>query len=387
MGLTDRELTDRDLNRATLERQLLLRRERLDPAEAVRRLGGLQSQEPASPYLALWTRLAKFDPATLDAAFADRTVVKASLMRLTLHTVHAADWPAFHAAMLASLRASRLNDRRFLGTGLTAEDADAQLPHLARFLARPHTSGEIEQRLAERLGVTEPRAWWALKMYAPLHHAPTGGPWAFGAESSFQAAKGELDPKRHTEAVHALLRSYLRAYGPATAQDFAQFTMLRQPLVRQALTELDGEVVPVKGPNRAALFDLAELQASGLPDAETPAPPRLLPMWDGTLLGYADRSRIVPAEYRSLVIQRNGDVLPTLLVDGYVAGVWRPAEAGAGIEATAFRALDEDTWTGLAAEAVALRRFLDKRDPGLYRRYAHWWTKGMPRAEVRILAG
>lgn len=380
-------LTDRELNRATLGRQLLLRRERLDPAEAVRRLSGLQSQEPASPYLALWTRLAKFDPAALDAAFAGRTVVKASLMRLTLHTVHAADWPAFHAAMLPSLRASRLNDRRFLATGLAAEDADAQVPRLMRYLSHPRAGKEIEAQVAKSLGVTEPRVWWALKMYAPVHHAPTGGPWTFGPESSFQAAKGELAPEHRAEAVRSLLRSYLRAFGPATPQDFAQFTMLRQPLVKQALKELDGEVVPVAGPDGATLFDLADLAglAAARPDGATPAPPRLLPMWDGAVLGYADRARVVPAEYRPLVIQRNGDVLPTLLVDGYVAGVWCPVEGG--VQATAFRKLDEDTWAGLATEAAALNRFLGDRDPGLYRRYAHWWTKGMPRAEVRILPG
>jgi len=92
-------LTAGQLNRATLGRQMLLRRERSGVADAVRRLLALQAQEPASPYLALWNRLADFDPGDLDAAFADRTVVKASLIRLTLHAVHAQDYPIVHDAM------------------------------------------------------------------------------------------------------------------------------------------------------------------------------------------------------------------------------------------------------------------------------------------------
>src|SRR5919107_6041316 len=117
------QLTARQLNRATLARQLLLRREPLDVVEAVHRIVALQAQEPASPYIALWNRVADFDPANLDHAFADHSVVKATLMRITLHAVDAADYPAFHEAMQRTLRAARLNDARFKQAGLSSEDA------------------------------------------------------------------------------------------------------------------------------------------------------------------------------------------------------------------------------------------------------------------------
>jgi hypothetical protein len=143
-------LTARRLNRATLARQLLLRREPLEVAEAVRRVVALQAQEAASPYLALWNRLAPFDPAGLDAAFAGHEVIKATLMRITLHAVTAADYPLFHRAMVASLRAARLYDRRYTQTGLSAADADALIPHLVEFTAERRTNAECEARLKGR---------------------------------------------------------------------------------------------------------------------------------------------------------------------------------------------------------------------------------------------
>jgi hypothetical protein len=125
-----------------------------------------------------------------------------------------------------------------------------------------------------------------------------------------------------------------------------------------------------------------------VPDGPAPeasaAPPRLLGMWDLSLLAYAERDRVLPAEYRKLVIRRNGDVLPALLVDGHVAGVWRPVEGG--IEATAFRKLPARAWQGLTAEARALMTFLAEREPLVYRRYAHWWDD-LPHAQVRLLPG
>lgn len=106
-------------------------------------------------------------------------------------------------------------------------------------------------------------------------------------------------------------------------------------------------------------------------------------MWDSVLLAYADRSRIIPPDYRRLVIRSNGDVLPTLLVDGYVAGAWRPLANG--IEATAFRPLAAETWDALEAEALALRELLAGREPMAYGRYGRWWD-GLPGVDVRVLA-
>lgn len=114
------------------------------------------------------------------------------------------------------------------------------------------------------------------------------------------------------------------------------------------------------------------------------APPRLMAMWDSILLAFSDRSRVIPPDYRTLVIRRNGDALPTLLVDGYVAGVWRPAEGG--VEATAFHHLPDGVWEQLAAEARSLTAFLADREPEVYRRYGHWWSK-LPSAEARLLPG
>jgi Winged helix DNA-binding domain len=283
--------------------------------------------------------------------------------------------------MLPGLRASRLNDRRYTTSGLSDADADALVPQLLEFAARPRTKAEVEELLAARQGAPSPRMWWALRTFAPLLHAPTGGPWSFGPRSSFVAAPAQLPPERQEESVRRLVRRYLEGFGPASVQDVAQFSLLRRPVVRGALAAQAGELEQLQGPDGSELFDVP---GPPLPAEDTPAPPRLLPMWDSILLAYADRGRVIPPDHRRLVTRNNGDVLPTLLVDGYVAGVWRPVEGG--IEATAFHRLPDETWAGLAAEAAALVAFLADREPAVYRRYAHWWAR-LPSAEVRVLRG
>jgi hypothetical protein len=374
-------LSARRLNRATLARQLLLRREPLGVVDAVQRVLALQAQHAASPYVALWNRIADFDPADLDVAFADRTVVKATLMRVTLHAVAAADYPAFHDAMLgAPLRAARLADPRFTVTGLTADDADALIPHLLRFAATPRTGAEFEAMLDARIGGTpEPGAWWALRTFAPLHHAPTGAPWSFGQRPSYIAAKPRPAAGDQEKSMQNLGRRYLAAFGPASTHDFAQFAKITRATARDALSAQADTLETLEGPDGTVLFDVP---GAPIPPADTPAPPRLMAMWDSVLLAYADRGRVIPPDYRRSVIRTNGDVLPTLLVDGYVAGVWRPVEGG--IEATAFHPLSDKSWRGLADEARAMVAFLTEREPTVYSRYARWWTD-LPCAEVRVL--
>ncbi len=180
--------------------------------------------------------------------------------------------------------------------------------------------------------------------------------------------------------MQSLVRRYLEGFGPATIQDVAQFSTIYRPPVKEAVAALADELVRLEGPNGEELFDIP----GGLfPPEDSSAPPRLMAMWDSTLLAHTDRSRIIPPDYRTLVMRNNGDVLPTLLVDGYVAGVWRPVEDG--IEATAFHRLSAEAWAGLKVEARALVKFLADREPMVYRRYGHWWTKKLPSAEVRII--
>ncbi|WP_416984526.1 winged helix DNA-binding domain-containing protein [Streptomyces sp. T028] len=380
-----RPLTPGDLNRATLARQLLLNREALTIPDAVRRIVALQAQYPASPYIALWNRVAGFRPTDLDDAFTARTVVKATLMRITLHAVHADDHRPFRGALQQTLYGSRLGPR-FAVAGLTPADADDIVPELLEFARRQRTAAEMEAWLEERLGAERKAgAWWGLRAYAPLLHAPTGAPWSFGTRASFVAAPPGPRLSGRTpepEALRTLILRYLSAFGPATVSDIAQFGLVQRAPVREALRTLDdGRLEHLRTPDGTPLHDIPDAPR---PPADTPAPPRLLPMWDSILLAYADRSRVIPPEYRKLVTRTNGDVLPTLLVDGRVAGVWRPVEGG--IEASAFRPLPPAVWEALAAEADSLTALLTDRDPGVYGRYAHWWAKLPPAAEVRLLA-
>jgi hypothetical protein len=375
----------RELNRATLARQLLLERASTDVADAVRRLVALQAQHPASPYLALWNRLDGFDPADLDAAFADRTLVKATLLRITLHAVHAADYPAVQQAMQPTLRGARLNDRRFTVTGMSHADAEAAIPDLLEFLATPRSGPECEAWLSERQGAPMKGLWWALRQFGPVAHATTGPPWSFGTRPCYVAPADPppiADDATAAAALAALFRRYVAAFGPVSMPDFAQFALLYRPPAKAAVEAVAGELEELAGPGGTVLYDLP---GAPRPGADAPAPPRLLGMWDSILLAHADRGRIIPPDYRKLVIRSNGDTLPALLVDGFVAGVWRPADGG-GIEAAAFHPLPAADWDGLAGEAAALAALLAERDPAVYRRYDRWWA-GLPAAETQVLGG
>jgi hypothetical protein len=345
----------------------------------MRRVLALQAQEPPSPYLALWNRVRSFDPDELDEAFASRQVVKATLMRITLHAVLASEYSIFHEAMQGTLRDSRLNDRRFRSSGVSVADAEALLPEVLEFLSAPRRNADIDAMVVAHLDI-DPKhyVWWALRTFGPVWRAPNGGPWAFGAYPEYVAAIREDVPGRN-ECIQYLMRRYLEAFGPATRLDFGQFALLRQSEVKPALAGMADELIEIEGPNGEAMYDVP---GASVPDEDTPAPPRLLPMWDNVLLVYKDRSRIIPDEFRKAVIRSNGDSLPTLLVDGYVAGVWRPV--GDGIEATAFRPIDADTWAAFEGEASQLLVLLGEREPSIYRRYDRWWSK-LPEGEVRML--
>lgn len=367
------------LNRTTLARQLLLERAALSPVEAIERLVALQAQEPASPYIALWSRVRDFDAESLRRAFAERDVVKSTLFRVTLHAVSARDYARFWPALEPMLRQWREASVRRFGLGEIPLDELTRAAH--EFLSEPRTAAEIRAHLpplAAAVSAPGMDAWWAVRPHLPFLHVPSDAPWSFGRRQRFVAADAWLDHERasETEGLDHFVRRYLAGFGPATLGDMAQFTRLPVAPLRAATDRLADELTHYKTDGGKQLFDVADAPIAA---ADTPAPPRLLPMWDSVLLAYRDRSRVLPEPIRRRVIQPNGDFLPAVLVEGYVVGVWRSdvLEGRATVRWHLFEPIRRDAEDELAAEAERLAAFIEPIEPATYRRYATTWMKDL----------
>jgi hypothetical protein len=306
--VSERVLTLRELNRALLARQLLLERRKLAVPAAVERLCALQAQYSPSPYIALWSRLADFQKEQLTLALEERGVVKSTLFRITLHITSARDYPYYAAVFLPAAQA------------MTPRIDTAELARLSRAVAaaaqRPVTHEEIEAIAAERMG-----SRWRTRVLAPLIHLPPSGTWNHHGRARLLGMEGWLgvDVPSREEGARRLVERYLAAFGPATQEDLLRFAGLRVSHVRPGLERL--ELRHFRDERGRALLDLPD---APLPDGDAPAPPRFLPKWDSSLLAYAppERTRILPEQHRATVIRKNGDVLPTVLVDGFVSATW-----------------------------------------------------------------
>ena len=304
----ERVLTLRELNRALLERQMLLKRKRLGVQEAVERLCALQAQYSLSPYIALWSRLTGFQREQLTRALEGREVVKSTLFRITLHITSARDYPYFAAAFLPAAQE------------MTARVTPEQTAKLSRKVhaasKKPLTHEQLEALAAEEMG-----GRWRTRILAPLLHLPPSGTWRFWGTPTLLGMKTWLgvDLPDREEGAKRIVERHLAAFGPATQQDLLRFAGVRVGDLRPGLEQL--ELRAFRDERGRKLLDLPR---APLPDGETPAPIRFLPKWDSSILAYAppERTRILPEKFRSTVIRKNGDVLPTVLVDGFVAATW-----------------------------------------------------------------
>jgi DNA glycosylase AlkZ-like len=317
--VAERILTERELNRALLARQLLLARRSLSVAEAVERLAALQAQWPPSPYIALWSRLEGFRIPKLERALAAGKVVKATLMRSTLHIVSSADYFAFAAAIVAARR-----DR--VERSFPAVNLDTVAARLRHATAEPPRSWDEWRELAVSLAGREIRRgeiwplWTVGFMHGRLVHLPPSGSFGHFRSGRFTPADEWLGtPPAVDNPMEHLVCRHLAAFGPASLDDLSSWTGTRTPAIRPALESLTlREFRDEKG---RRLYDLPRLP---LPGPDTVAPVRFLPKWDSSLLAYAppERGRILPERNRKRVIATNGDVAQTFLVDGFVAGTW-----------------------------------------------------------------
>jgi hypothetical protein len=343
-------LTARALNRALLERQMLLRRHDLSIPAAVEKLVGMQAQVPLAPYTGLWSRLSHFDPAELSRLTEHKALVRGTLMRRTIHLVTAEDFLALRPVM------QEMIERGFAGSPFAPRIDGVPMDELlaagrALVEADPRTTTDLKRELGARWPEADPESLaYAIRFHLPLVQLPPRGLWPTRPGAGRVRVTTLGRPLARETDPGATVRRYLAAFGPATVADIAAWSGLTR--VREAVDRSDLRVL-----NDDQGRELLDVPDAPLPDPDTPAPPRFLPPFDNVLVAHKDRARIIPDPHRTRVVRDLGT--PMLLVDGFVRGTWKIA--GDRLEISPFEPLTDAEKQAVDEEGERLLAFTPAR--------------------------
>jgi hypothetical protein len=342
------KVTTRGLNRALLDRQMLLRRHYIGVPAAIERLAGMQAQEPLAPYIGLWSRLADFDAAELSRMTEEREAVRGTLMRCTVHLTTADDFLIFRPA-LQSVMERGFSAASFSIAGVPVDE----LLHAGRELVEqePRTNAELSQALSARWPHADAASLvYAVRYMVPVVQLPPRGLWPArkgAARVRVTTAENWLD-RPLVPDVDAVILRYLAAFGPATTADIAAWSGLAG--VRDIVERLRPQLRTLEDDRGRDLVDVVD---GRLPDEDLPAPPRFLPPFDNVLVAHKDRSRVIPDEYRDRVVRDLGT--PMVLIDGFVRATWKLVDGEVQVEP--FAPLDDDAEAAVHEEGERLAAF------------------------------
>ena len=356
--MSGRVLTLRELNRATLARQLLLERASLSALEAVERVAGLQAQVPNPPYIGLWTRLRDFQRDELTRLLQQRKVVRATMMRSTLHLVSAEDYlwlrPLLQSALTRALHAFFARQAKGVDVRPFVEAARVYVEE------SPRTFVELRAHLTALFPDTDPALMaYIVRTHLPLVQIPPGGVWGFGGSPAHTLAETWLEHSLcASEDMRPLIMRYLEAFGPATVRDIQAWSGLIK--LSGAMNALRSELHLFRDEAGNELFDVLD---APLPSEDTPAPVRFLPEFDNLILSHVDRRRVIADSNRSAVFLTVGRVRATFLIDGFVGGTWKVEKDGgmAILVIEPFGPLEKAVRDALSEEGGRLIRFIEDR--------------------------
>jgi DNA glycosylase AlkZ-like len=349
---SDRVLTKRSLNRALLERQLLLRRRRIPALEAVERLVALQSQVPRDPYVALWSRVGPFRAETLSDALEERRAVRMTLLRGTLHLVTARDALGLRALVQPGIEGVIYGSSP-LRKAVGSVDMDELLAALRGWLEdRPRKRSELVKEIAARWPDADADSL-GYAMYAlPTVQVTPRGLWRRSGGSAFTTMQAWLgaSPDPETE-IETLVLRYLAAFGPATPADAQYWSGVAG--LGEVFERLRPRLRTVRDEEGRELFDVPRAPR---PDPDVRAPVRFLPEYDNVTIGHKDRTRIVPKGIPRFTEVGWGSVL----ADGMVAARWRLVESKAAstLRVEPFGRMTREERAEAREEAARLAAFL-----------------------------
>lgn len=363
-------LTSTQLRRWRACKQGLAGKGFLDVLEAVGRVAGVYGTAPTC-YLSLAARVAGFHRKDLDTElYTARRLVRLRCMRSSVYAVTLDQFPVVVGAMAD--RVERDLGRLVAACGITEEEVTAVAGRVLEVLANSEPLTVAELRVA---GVS-PSGWrreafgfviGLLCARRMLVRATVRGSWrsdnfAYARLSDWLPAH-DLTAVAPEEARVRLARAYLRAYGPASLDDFQWWSGLTKTQARAAFTALAPEVEQIAGADRGfPLLTLAdetdELRTANLDDIGV----RLLPVWDSYLMGWRDRSHLIAAEEElAYIYDRGGNATSIVLVDGLALGIWELTE-GNGIPTITVAGLDDrlaSRWPEVEQAAEYLAHAMD----------------------------
>jgi hypothetical protein len=333
---------------------MLLEREHIPPVRAIERLVGMQAQQSRPPFVGLWSRLDGFKRESLLKLFQTRKVVRATMMRGTLHIVSAGDYVAFRSAIQPALTAGMKSIMRAKGASMDEQLVAASAEQC--FKERAQTFEELRTALSEKFPDVDERAMgYVARTCVPLVMVPDESEYGF-AGSTFASAESWLrkaiPPK---DRVSDLILRYLAAFGPASVRDAQSWSAI--PKLEGVFDDLRPKLQVFRDERKRELFDLP---GAPLPGEDVAVPVRFIPAFDNLILSHADRTRIIADEHRSRVSTKNLQILPTFLVDGFVAGTWdvTRSKRSATLMMSPFQPVSRAVKQEITQEAEQLIRFL-----------------------------
>jgi len=350
-------VTSRQLNRTVLSRQLLLERVQRPALDVVEHLVGLQAQEPRDPYLALWNRVAGFDPMELSDALEARAVVRMVVMRGTVHLVTAADALTLRPLMQEVLE-RELKMKMYREPLQGVDLAPVLALAVERFADGPQTMKQLRAAMRERFPDDDSAALaYACRNHLALVQIPPRGLWRRPGQVNYMLAERWLGGRPTMPDAQAVVRRYLAAFGPASNADVAAWSRLQA--VREITEAMRPTLRTLRDERGRELFDLPD---GAIADGDLPAPVRILPEYDNALLSHADRSRFAPSEEaRARLGGEERTISGTVMHDGTVVATWR---IDRGSDEPVFVidhavALDEASRAEIVIEAAALFGLLE----------------------------